>query len=160
MGKIKFEVRGAYMGLQFKEATEAEIEEIYELAGVNRKEATNHDSEDNKQKMIEAYEHSAKYNAYFLCLMDDDTLLGWIQIDKAIEYLTGEEIGWINDLYVKMPYRGNGYSKLLIEEALKEFRNLGYSDVRLNVYAHNEKAMALYEKMGFKDVSKFMKISI
>lgn len=148
------------MGLQFKEATEAEIEEIYELAGVNRKEATNHDSEDNKQKMIEAYEHSAKYNAYFLCLMDDDALLGWIQIDKAIEYLTGEEIGWINDLYVKMPYRGNGYSKLLIEEAIKEFRNLGYSDVRLNVYAHNEKAMALYEKMGFKDVSKFMKISI
>ncbi|MED4017681.1 GNAT family N-acetyltransferase [Sutcliffiella cohnii] len=148
------------MGLQFKEATEAEIEEIYELAGENRKEATNYDSEDNKQKMIEAYEHSAKYNAYFLCLMDDDTLLGWIQIDKAIEYLTGEEIGWINDLYVKVPYRGNGYSKLLIEEALKEFRNLGYSDVRLNVYAHNEKAMALYEKMGFRDVSKFMKISI
>ncbi|AST90982.1 MULTISPECIES: GNAT family N-acetyltransferase [Sutcliffiella] len=148
------------MGLQFKEATEAEIEEIYELAGENRKEATNHDSEDNRQKMIEAYEHSAKYNAYFLCLMDGETLLGWIQIDKAIEYLTGEEIGWINDLYVKMPYRGNGYSKLLIEEAIKEFRNLGYSDVRLNVYAHNEKAMALYEKMGFKDVSKFMKISI
>jgi ribosomal protein S18 acetylase RimI-like enzyme len=148
------------MGLSFKVASETEISEIYELAGVNRKEATNHDSDDNKQKMIEAYEHSAKYNAYFVCLMDDNTLLGWVQIDKAFDYLTGDEIGWINDIYVKMSYRGKGYSKLLMEEALKEFRKNGYSDVRLNVYSHNEKALKLYEKMGFKDVSKFMKISL
>ena len=47
-----------------------------------------------------------------------------------------------------------------MEEALKEFRKNGYSDVRLNVYSHNEKALKLYEKMGFKDVSKFMKISL
>lgn len=148
------------MGLSFKVASEAEIKEIYELAGENRKEATNHDSDDNKQKMIEAYEHSEKYNAYFVCLMDDNTLIGWVQIDKAFDYLTGDEIGWINDIYVKMPYRGKGYSKLLMEEALKEFRKNGYSDVRLNVYSHNEKAIKLYEKMGFKDVSKFMKISL
>jgi ribosomal protein S18 acetylase RimI-like enzyme len=59
-----------------------------------------------------------------------------------------------------VPYRGKGYSKLLMEEAIKEFKNSGYSDVRLNVYAHNQKAMKLYEQMGFKDVSKFMKISL
>lgn len=148
------------MALSFKIADEMELHEIYEYAGVNRKEATNHDSEDNQQKMIEAYEHSAKYNAYFVCLMDGHTLIGWVQIDKAFDYLTGDEIGWINDLYVKAPYRGKGYSKLLMEEAFKEFRKNGYSDVRLNVYSHNEKAMKLYEKMGFKDVSKFMKISL
>ena len=148
------------MGLSFKVASETEINEIYELAGENRKEATNHVSDDNQQKMIEAYEHSAKYNAYFVCLMNDNTLLGWVQIDKAFDYLTGDEIGWINDIYVKKPYRGKGYSKLLLEEALKEFRKNGYSDVRLNVYSHNEKALKLYEKMGFKDVSKFMKISL
>jgi ribosomal protein S18 acetylase RimI-like enzyme len=148
------------MGLSFKVASEKEIKEIYELAGKNRKEATDHDSDDNKQKMIEVYEHSAKYNAYFVCLMYDNTLLGWVQIDKAFDFLTGNEIGWINDLYVKKPYRREGYSKLLMEKALKEFRKNGYSDVRLNVYSHNEKAIKLYEKMGFKDVSKFMKISL
>jgi ribosomal protein S18 acetylase RimI-like enzyme len=148
------------MTLQFKIASEAEIEEIYELAGENRREATNHDSDDNRQKMIEAYEHSAKYNAYFVCLMEKDTLAGWVQIDKAYDYLTGDEIGWINDLYVKKQYRGKGYSKLLMEEALNEFRKNGYSDVRLNVYTHNLTAMSLYERMGFKDVNKFMKISL
>jgi ribosomal protein S18 acetylase RimI-like enzyme len=148
------------MELQFKIATDKEMEEIYELAGVNRKEATNHDSEDNKEKMIEAYEHSAKYDAYFVCLMEGDALLGWVQIDKAFDYLTGGEIGWINDLYVKTTYRGKGYSKLLMEKALEEFKAKGYSDVRLNVYSHNNTAMNLYERMGFKDVNKFMKISI
>ena len=148
------------MGLTFKLAESDELEEIYELAGENRREATNHVSDDNKEKMIEAYEHSAKYQAYFVCLMDGSTLIGWIMIDKAFDFLTGDEIGWINDLYVKVSYRGKGYSKLLMEEALKEFKKNGYSDVRLNVYAHNQKAMKLYEQMGFKDVSKFMKISL
>jgi ribosomal protein S18 acetylase RimI-like enzyme len=148
------------MGLEFKKASEVEIEEIYELAGVNRREATNCHAEDNRERMIEAYEHSAKYNAYFVCLMDGETLLGWVQIDKAFDYLTGDEVGWINDLYVKSPYRGKGYSKLLIEEAFKEFKKNGYSDVRLNVYSFNHTAIKLYEKMGFEDVSKFMKVSI
>lgn len=75
------------MELAFKKASEVEIEEIYELAGVNRREATNCNAEDNRERMIEAYEHSAKYNAYFVCLMDGETLLGWVQIDKAFDYL-------------------------------------------------------------------------
>ncbi|MCK6258894.1 GNAT family N-acetyltransferase [Fictibacillus sp. KIGAM418] len=148
------------MGLEFKRASDMEMEEIYELAGENRREATGSQSEDNRQKMIEAYEHSAKFDAYFVCLMDNSTLLGWVMIDKSIDYLTGDEIGWINDLFVKVPYRGKGYSTLLMEEALNEFRKNGYHDVRLNVYTHNEKAMKLYEKIGFKDVSKFMKITL
>jgi ribosomal protein S18 acetylase RimI-like enzyme len=146
--------------LEFKIASEIEINEIYDWAGQNRKEATNLDAANNKEKMIEAYEHSAKFNAYFLCLMDESQLVGWVQIDKAFDYLTGDEIGWINDVFVKPSYRGKGYSKLLIKEALAEFKKNGYNDVRLNVYSHNLRAMKLYEKMGFKDVNKFMKISL
>ncbi|WP_456272178.1 GNAT family N-acetyltransferase [Bacillus sp. AK031] len=146
--------------MEFIRASETELEEIYELAGENRREATNMESEDNRQKMIEAYEHSIKHQAYFLCLKDADELLGWIMIDKAFDYLTGEEIGWINDLYVKPRHRGKGHSKSLIKEAFKEFKKNGYSDVRLNVYSHNKTAMKIYEQMGFQDVSKFMKVTI
>ncbi|WP_043930417.1 GNAT family N-acetyltransferase [Bacillus sp. EB01] len=145
------------MKLTFKTASETELEEIYELAGVNRREATNHVAEDNRQRMIEAYEHSAKYGAYFRCLMDGETLVGWVYVDKAFDYLTGEEIGWISDIYVKPSYRGQGLSKLLIDEALKEFKDQGYPEAGLNVYVHNDIAMSLYEKMGFRDVNKFMK---
>lgn len=64
------------MTLLFKIASEKEIKGIYDLAGENRREATGYESENHKQKMIEAYEHSAKYNAYFLCLSIDDVLAG------------------------------------------------------------------------------------
>jgi len=79
------------MNLTFQRATESQQAEIYALAGVNREEATNHVSTDSREKMIEAYEHSAKFGAYFLCLVDDETLIGWTQIDKAFDYLTGGE---------------------------------------------------------------------
>ncbi|WP_214761910.1 MULTISPECIES: GNAT family N-acetyltransferase [Exiguobacterium] len=148
------------MNLTFQRATESQQAEIYALAGVNREEATNHVSADSREKMIEAYEHSAKFGAYFLCLVDGETLIGWTQIDKAFDYLTGAEVGWINDLYVKPAYRGRGYSKQLMREALDTFKQMGHTDVRLNVYAHNQTAMHLYEQLGFSDVSKFMKIDI
>ena len=148
------------MSLQIKEATESELQEIYELAGENRMEAANDHSDDNHSKMIEAYEHAAKYDAYFLCLKEDATLLGWVLVDRASDYLTGQQVGWISDLYVKKEHRKNGYASLLINLAFHAFKKQGYSDIRLNVYAHNEKAIKLYEKLGFKDVSKFMKIDI
>lgn len=46
------------------------------------------------------------------------------------------------------------------EEALDTFKQMDHTDVRLNVYAHNQTAMHLYEQLGFSDVSKFMKIDI
>ena len=150
------------MRLLIKEASESDLKEIYELAGENRLEATNDNSESNQAKMIEAYEHAAKYNAYFLCLKEEEdaTLIGWILIDRASDYLTGRPVGWISDLYVKKEHRNQGHAALLMKLALHAFKKHGCSDVRLNVYAHNEKAIKLYEKLGFKDVSKFMKIDI
>ncbi|WP_214763946.1 GNAT family N-acetyltransferase [Exiguobacterium sp. s141] len=148
------------MNLTFQRATESQLTEIYSLAGVNREEATNHVSADSREKMIGAYEHSAKFGAYFLCLVDGETLVGWTQIDKAFDFLTGAEVGWVNDLYIKPSFRGHGYAKLLMREALDTFKQMGHTDVRLNVYAHNQTAMRLYEQLGFTDVSKFMKIDI
>lgn len=162
---VKTELQPDERGVQkvkylIKEASESELKEIYELAGENRLEATNDQSIDNQMKMLVDYEHARKYNAYFLCLKEESTLIGWILIDRATDYLTGRRVGWISDLYVKKEHRNRGFANLLIEEAFHEFKNQGYSDVRLNVYAHNVKAIKLYEKIGFKDVSKFMKIEI
>ncbi|KAA0549539.1 GNAT family N-acetyltransferase [Bacillus sp. BGMRC 2118] len=148
------------MILHFKKASDIEISEIYELAGINRLEATNFKADDNQQKMIEAYEHSIKHGAYFLCLMNETQLIGWVQIDKSFDYLTGNEIGWINDVYVKKEYRGNGFAKKLLQESLRHFKEKGYEDVSLNVYSHNEVAISLYRSLGFKETNFFMKLEL
>ncbi|WP_174727982.1 GNAT family N-acetyltransferase [Mesobacillus harenae] len=137
-------------------AGEIERDEIFDYAGINREEATGTASPDSRINMIEAYEHSLKHDAYFLCVKEGDSLLGWIMVDKSFDWLNGEEIGWINDVYVKKDYRGQGLSSWLMEAALEDLRQLGHTEVRLNVYSFNEKAIALYKKFGFENICTFM----
>jgi ribosomal protein S18 acetylase RimI-like enzyme len=141
-------------------ATEEEIAEIYELAGINREEATGIPFENHKEEMIKAYEHSKKFGAYFLAARSSGKLAGWVQIDKSTDWVTGKEIGWINDVYVKKSYRGKGFATALLKQALEEMKEMDYDEVRLNVYSSNEQAIKLYEKLGFHDLNKFMKLDL
>lgn len=47
------------------------------------------------------------------------------------------------------PYRGQGLGRRLIEATLLAARNVGIERVELSVHADNERAIALYEKVGF-----------
>jgi ribosomal protein S18 acetylase RimI-like enzyme len=148
------------MNIEYGKATEHELAEIFSLAGVNRAEATGINDDNNKENMIAAYMDSLDHGAYFLVARTDDSLIGWVLVDRSVDWFTHKEIGWISDVYVKQEFRKNGVAKALLEQSLVEFKHIGYDDVRLNVFSFNEKAMRLYEKLGFKDVSKFMRIEI
>ncbi len=141
-------------------ATEEEVAEIFELAGINREEATGVSYDHHKEEMHKAYEHSIKHGAYFLAAREQDELVGWVQVDRSVDWITNKDIGWINDVYVKKPFRGKGYASKLMKQALAELKDKGYDEVRLNVYTFNEQAIKLYEKLGFKDLNKFMKIDL
>lgn len=148
------------MEVEYGKATELELQEIFSMAGVNRAEATGIQTDDNKDKMIASYKDSLDHGAYFLVARTQESLIGWVLVDRSLDWFTHKEIGWISDVYVKKEYRRNGVARSLIEQSLAEFKHLGYDDVRLNVFSFNEKAIRLYEKLGFKDVSKFMRIEI
>lgn len=148
------------MEIEYGKATELELQEIFGMAGINRAEATGIHADNNKEKMIEAYENSLEHGAYFLVARTKESLIGWVLVDRSLDWFTHKEIGWISDVYVKQEYRQNGVAKSLIEQSLVEFKHLGYDDVRLNVFTFNQKAISLYEKLGFKDVTKFMRVEI
>ena len=130
------------------------------MAGVNRAEATGIQADNPKEEMISTYKDSLEHGAYFLVARTQESLIGWVLVDRSLDWFTKREIGWISDVYVKKEHRQNGIAKSLIEQSLEEFKHLGYDDIRLNVFSFNEKAIHLYEKLGFKDVSKFMRIEI
>ncbi|MCM3573622.1 MULTISPECIES: GNAT family N-acetyltransferase [Mesobacillus] len=148
------------MEIEYGKATQLELQEIFSMAGVNRAEATGIQADNNKEEMISSYSDSLNHGAYFLVARTQDSLIGWVLVDRSLDWFTHKEIGWISDVYVKKEHRQNGVAKSLIEQSLVEFKHLGYDDVRLNVFSFNEKAIRLYEKLGFKDVSKFMRIEI
>ncbi|PKR84184.1 GNAT family N-acetyltransferase [Heyndrickxia camelliae] len=148
------------MTIVFDRATEGELIEIFDYAGLNRQEATGITADNHQEEMIKAYENSIHHGAYFLVAKKAGFLMGWVLIDKSSDWFTGEEIGWISDVYVKREFRRQEVATQLLEKSLLHFKHLGYSDVRLNVFSFNESAIRLYEKLGFQDVCKFMRIEI
>ncbi|MFC7319897.1 GNAT family N-acetyltransferase [Halobacillus campisalis] len=81
---------------------------------------------------------------------DGETIIGWVLYGQQKDSFTGEDIGFIYDLFVMQEYRGRGIAKSLMENAMTELKLQGMNSVRLVVYAGNY-AKELYEKLGFSD---------
>ncbi len=75
---------------------------------------------------------------------ETDSCIGYIMVAYK-----GRYTGTISPIYVYEKYRGQGFSELLLEDAIKKFG--GY---KLNVYKDNEVAIKLYKKYGFKVVKE------
>lgn len=58
--------------------------------------------------------------------------------------------GYINNVVIDSDYRGNGYSRILLENLLEEGRARGINEYTLEVRVSNAPAKALYEGLGFK----------
>ena len=78
-------------------------------------------------------------------MIEDDSLLGFISLFKYEDDINEELTPWYATMYVKKEYRGNGYSKILNNEILKEAKKLGYKKVYLKSNLIN-----YYEKFGAK----------
>ena len=70
----------------------------------------------------------------------------------------GGRYGWVWDVHVDRDHRGHGYAaaamRLIEDEAASA---LGVSEVRLNVFATNEPAVRLYDRLGFAVTSQVMR---
>lgn len=58
------------------------------------------------------------------------------------------DIAYVCSIYTKEEYRNKGYSKLLLNEVIKDAKKRGLTRFKLS--SHNEIAIKMYEKFGFK----------
>ncbi len=61
----------------------------------------------------------------------------------------------IKRLYVRPEYRGKGVSKVLMEKAISEARDIGYRYMRLDSFPHMARAIQIYMKRGFYEIEKY-----
>ena len=73
-------------------------------------------------------------------------IIGYTMIAKSFSTEFGKRCIWIEDLYIKEEYRGQGLGKLLIDFVLERYHNCIF---RLEVEEENERAISLYKKCGF-----------
>jgi putative acetyltransferase len=86
----------------------------------------------------------------FFVLRHDDTPAGCGGIQ-----LFGTHYGELKRMYVRTPFRGLGYGKLLLDHLADFARAKGVRLLRLETGIHQAAAIRLYEGMGFQRILPF-----
>lgn len=69
--------------------------------------------------------------------------------------LFGTAYGEIKRMYVRPPFRGQGFAKLILNHLSDYAGAQGVSILRLETGIHQHEAIGLYERMGFRRISPF-----
>lgn len=79
----------------------------------------------------------------------------WRGVLNALLELRSGRVGfYIYGLKVEPTARRQGVARALVEAALAQAAELGASQVELDVFAHNERALAFYAALGFERVGR------
>lgn len=104
----------------------------------------------NKFRNIYAADDNVPFG---IAMFDDDKLIGFLVFKENCLEKYPEYTPWISDVMIFDNYRGRGYGRRMINEALSILGSMGYD----KAYLWTDKAPLFYEKIGFKyehDVEK------
>jgi ribosomal protein S18 acetylase RimI-like enzyme len=87
----------------------------------------------------------------FLVALDGALVIGCVGIKKI-----SDGICEMKRLFVKDQYKGRGIGKRLADEIILEAKRKGYSHMRLDSLKRMDKALALYRKLGFKEIGQYV----
>jgi ribosomal protein S18 acetylase RimI-like enzyme len=128
-------------------------DEVMQNTGISAEAAACH-SEDSFRDLVPEGVNTPGHQ--LLVATDPDTGervgLLWLTTQRP----RGTPAMWIYDIYVEEPLRGKGYGRRLLELAEEEARRAGLDRMELNVARDNEGARALYESMGYAEMSRQM----
>lgn len=144
------------MGVKISEVkTEEELSQVAELA-----EKIWHEcfvgiiSEEQIDYMVEKFqsysamkEQIANQDYYYFAVRDDDDICGYIAVKPE-----NDERFFLSKLYLRKEKRGKGIASQMLERVFTEAKNSGKSKVYLTVNKHNDHAVKVYEKSGFKTI--------
>ena len=102
----------------------------------------------------ESYFDDALRQQTILVLEQNDTLLGYVQFGDVdipeVETRLGD--GELHRVYVETELQGRGFGRRLVSAALDHPRLARADRVYLQVWEQNERAIRLYERLGFEVV--------
>ncbi|SFJ87316.1 GNAT family N-acetyltransferase [Thermoflavimicrobium dichotomicum] len=111
----------------------------------------------HKEAAIKATESST--TQIFVAEDNQGKFLGYIQLGEFIDSFTNVKQGFIDSIAITKEAEGKGIGKGLMDFAEEWAREQGYGTVVLFVFANNEKARKLYERMNYKqETIKYVKI--
>jgi putative acetyltransferase len=67
----------------------------------------------------------------------------------------GEDVAELKRVYVKVDFRGRGYSKAIVNELEGQARARGYRIMRLETGVRQPEAISLYESLGYHPIPNY-----
>lgn len=95
------------------------------------------------------FENCLNENSYlegYVFVSDENIILGYAMLAKSFSTEFGKACIWLEDLYLKPEYRGQGVIPKFIEFVEEHYHN---AILRLEVEKENTHAVHVYEKAGF-----------
>ena len=108
-------------------------------------------------RMIDQYTRMAKgVTQLMVNAFDGDRAVGNCSISRNRNHI---KLKHRCDLAIALvqEYTGCGLGTILMEKAIAKAREMGFEQIELGVYEDNERGLALYRKMGFKETGKFLR---
>lgn len=82
-------------------------------------------------------------------IMDNDLIIGYVLGTEMFSTEIASNIIWIEEFSVSQDYRGKGFGSKVIETIIDSFDEV--VRFRLEVSPSNDKAISLYERLGFSE---------
>ena len=94
----------------------------------------------------------------FVAAAEDGQPLGFLFLERPVDYFTGRPHGHVSTLAVVPAAEGRGVGSALMAKAEEWARGHGFPLLTLNVFAGNYRARALYERLGYgPDTLRYLK---
>ncbi|HQT66884.1 MAG: hypothetical protein B7Z78_12300 [Rhodospirillales bacterium 20-60-12] len=87
-------------------------------------------------------------------LRQDSEVIGYFVLTLGYSPENGGTDGFIDDIFLRPAWRGQGLGKAALQLAITEARQAGIGVLLLEVEAHNNRAYRLYEQAGFTDTKR------
>jgi GrpB-like predicted nucleotidyltransferase (UPF0157 family)/ribosomal protein S18 acetylase RimI-like enzyme len=82
--------------------------------------------------------------------------IGYVALTFGFSLECGGRDAFIDELFLRAPYRGQGIGTRVIRHALARCAELGIRAVRLEVMRHNPDALRLYTRLGFEEHDRYL----
>jgi GNAT superfamily N-acetyltransferase len=88
-----------------------------------------------------------------ITVSEEDWGAGWIAASAGdlLEWMLTQDC-WFEDLWIASRFRGRGVGSALLQHGEKEIAARGIATAKLQVIASNHRAIAFYEKRGWRPV--------
>ena len=141
--------------MNIREAETSDLDELSKLFVSYRMFYGKESNIDISKKFLES-RLSNKDSKVFICEVNN-ILTGFVQLYPLFSSTRVSKYWLLNDLFVDSEYRGNGYSKLLIDKAKELVKESNACGMMLETEKSNKIGKNLYPETGFKknDLSNF-----